>query len=336
MPYEVVDDMVDRLMLYNIIYALAARDGRDKVLFGSSALASQAAVARSLAGDALPEFWFELPLLGDPWFDIHVLTARETLEPNMTFDPAVTAGHPDIFSWFASADAHDVRQLALSYDSGRGDVDHPAVQLLVNNTAVTPEFLAHAGGAEAADAYRAFERRLPKGWFPCYTGVFPGREPQVVHVECIPSQGQQDAYAQDPALLEAHLRQAGLDNLGETLIERSCLLARTPFRIEFQFEVLPGGVTGETFSASLRFDCPPGSDDWACFDPDGAAGELMRQVEAWGLADDRWKYLSETAFAKSAMQNGNKATFYCFPAFLKLKWRAGEPVDAKAYLMAGF
>jgi len=24
----------------------------------------------------------------------------------------------------------------------------------------------------------------------------------------------------------------------------------------------------------------------------------------------------------------------CFPAFVKLRWRAGQPLDAKAYLMA--
>ena len=26
---------------------------------------------------------------------------------------------------------------------------------------------------------------------------------------------------------------------------------------------------------------------------------------------------------------------YCFPAFIKLRWRNGAPVDAKTYLMAG-
>ena len=29
------------------------------------------------------------------------------------------------------------------------------------------------------------------------------------------------------------------------------------------------------------------------------------------------------------------AVLYCFPAFIKLRWRAGEPADAKAYLVAG-
>ena len=68
---------MDRMMLYDLIYALAARDGREAALFGSCAPLAREALAHSLAGTGFPELWFELPLAGDPWFDLHALAARE-------------------------------------------------------------------------------------------------------------------------------------------------------------------------------------------------------------------------------------------------------------------
>ena len=61
----------------------------------------------------------------------------------------------------------------------------------------------------------------------------------------------------------------------------------------------------------------------------------MQHVEEWGLADERWRLLADTAFAKQIKFSGESALIYCFPAFIKLRWRNGEPIDAKAYLMAG-
>ncbi|MDO4532133.1 MAG: hypothetical protein Q4C36_00260 [Coriobacteriia bacterium] len=61
----------------------------------------------------------------------------------------------------------------------------------------------------------------------------------------------------------------------------------------------------------------------------------MTQVEAWGLADSRWRLLPECSFAKSVSFGGERALLYCYPAFVKLRWRAGVPLDAKAYLIAG-
>ena len=69
--------------------------------------------------------------------------------------------------------------------------------------------------------------------------------------------------------------------------------------------------------------------------PDGPAGEFMREVEAWGLADGRWRKLAETTFAKCVSRGDESRTLFCYPAFIKLRWRAGEPVDAKAYIIAG-
>ena len=295
------------------------------------------AFARSLPGSGFPELWFELPLAGEPWLDFHALASREHLQGVEAFSPETTGNCPEAFTWFARQ-GDEVRQLALSWDTGRGDVERPAVQLLVStdNPRVTCDFLAAAGRADAQSAYRAFVGSIAKDWYPCYTGVFPGRAGHNLRVECIPQFDQQREYASDAALLERDLRQTGLPKLGDTTVERCQLLARAPFQLEFQFDVEPDGRAGATFGASVRFAAPIGTrDTYKSFEANGAAGELMQQVEAWGLADERWRLLQGTMFAQRVTHEGESAVLYCYPAFLKLRWRDGEPLDAKAYLIAG-
>lgn len=323
---------MDRKMLYDIIYALAARDGREKTLFGNCAPLAHRALTHSLVGEAFPELWFELPLAGDPWFDLHALASRTELDGVTTFPPEKTGGYPEAFAWFAQAD--NVRQLALSYDVSSGSIEHPALQLLIarKDMSVVCDFLEAAGRADAVPTYRTFIKSLPEGWFACYTGLFPDRQQMGLRVECIPDQLLARSYAEDGALLEEHLRRVGFSSFDDTLIERCQELAHTPFQLEFQFDVMPDGRAGTTLGASVRFTCPPGEGDWGSFLD---AGELMQKVQGWGLADGRWIQLGGTAYAQGVQFGGEKLSIYCFPAFLKLRWRDGAPLDAKAYLIAG-
>ena len=356
---------MDRMLLYDLIYALAARDGREAELFGTCAPLAHEACSRSMPADAFPELWFELPLTGDPWFDVHALTAREDVKPGMVFAPESCGGHTGAFEWFA-AQGEGVRQLALSWDVSSGNIDEPAVQLLVwrDGSELMSGFLEAVDRKDAVPACKAFTERMPEGWFACYVGTFPGRPDHNLRVECIPERGLQKAYAADASLLSRHLEQVGYgvrggsgessdvggagvrgragsangqDGFGE-LVARCCELANTPFQLEFQFDVEPDGAVGNTFGASLRFAAPSAvnsEDAWQTFVPDGAAGELMQRIVNWGLADDRWRLLGDTTFAQRASFGAESCTLYCFPAFVKLRWRSAEPLDAKAYLMAG-
>ena len=320
---------------FTILYALAAMNGREEALFGRSMAAAKEAFARSTACEDFPEVWFELPLAGEPWLDLHVAHWKTAFAPGMSFGAENTGGFPEVFSWFAESPS--VRQLILSWDTGTGNSTVPAVQMLTSgrSTEFPCAFLRSAGQADLQEAYRAFVRRMPQSWFACYTGVFPARERSFVRVECIPAPSRQRAYAADASLLEADLRQAGIGSLGATAVARCHELACSPFPIEFQFDVLPDGKLGDTFSASLRFACPPGQEDWPAFDPKGAAGEAMRRVEEWGLADERWRLLADTIFAKRLTREGASMTLFNYPAFIKIRWRDSEPLDAKAYLVGG-
>ena len=154
--------MLDREMVYDIIYALAARDGREEALFGNCSSLAHEAFMHSLAGDGFPELWFELPLTGEPWFDLHALASPDHLNPSTPFAPEDCGYCPGAFEWFA-AQEQGVRQLALSWDVSSGDVENPAVQLLTGTGDVqtTCAFLAAAGRQDAAAAFRLFSGRLP-------------------------------------------------------------------------------------------------------------------------------------------------------------------------------
>ena len=247
-----------------------------------------------------------------------------------------TGGHASAFEWFA-AQPRAVRQLALSWDVSQGNVEHPAVQLLLaeQDAEVACGFLASAGREDASHAYRTFVSRLPKGWFACYVGVFPGRQGHYLRVECIPSRRQQKAYAKDPETLRAHLAQVGYTSVSDTLLRQCKFMADTPFVFELQFDVTPDGTADTTIGASLRFAYPSASDMRQAFDPRGEGGRIMRQVQGWGLADDRWRLLSEAAFSKRTTLHDASWLLYCYVAFLKIRWRDGTPLDAKAYYMAG-
>ena len=86
--------------------------------------------------------------------------------------------------------------------------------------------------------------------------------------------------------------------------------------------------------ASLRFACPPGEDGRRSFDTE-EADMLMERICGWGMADSRWKQLRDTMFAMRVTRGEEQCRLFCYTAFIKLRWRSGEPLDAKAYLIAG-
>jgi len=327
---------MDRMDLYNLIYALAARDGREVALFGTCAAAAREAFSRSLTGAAFPELWFEVPLAGDPWLDLHALVSQEDVAGEVT----TFAGHEGVYdaalAWFAHQQPGAVRQLALSYDTSAGDVEHPAVQLLVGgrDMSVPLGFLEAAGRADARDSYRSFVGSMPAPWYACYVGAFPGRQasgrPSWVRVECIVGDEAQRSYAADASALRAHLAQVGLEDLRGDAVDGMQMLARSPFPLELQFNVGPDGRALPTVSASVRFQ----PSDWMGEEGRAAIAELARQVRAMCLADGRVEQLAQTLFAKRVTHEGASAVVSCFPAFVKLRWREGAPCDAKAYLLA--
>ena len=93
---------MDRMKLYDIIYALAARDGREATLFGSCASTAREAFSRSLAGEAFPEIWFEIPLAGGSWFDLHSLVSHEDVAGTQPAFSGQGGVYADALAWFGT------------------------------------------------------------------------------------------------------------------------------------------------------------------------------------------------------------------------------------------
>ena len=63
--------------------------------------------------------------------------------------------------------------------------------------------------------------------------------------------------------------------------------------------------------------------------------KLMTKLEQMGLVDDRWKELAKVTFARKLKLSEMVCRFFAAPAFVKLRWRDGRLLDAKAYIIAG-
>ena len=326
---------MDPILIYQLIYLSMTAEGREERLFGSGREKAFDAFLQSTPGNRFPELWFEIPLLGDPWFDLHVLTAAKDLPKDRILPQERCAGYADTFQWFSKQT--NVRQLALSWDLNTGMEPEAAIQLLLSGP--DPEaacgFLEAAGRPQASPSYRTFLERLPKEWFACYLGVFPSRPGHHLRVECIPEAEQQKRYVKDISVLGKQLSGLGLEQTEESILPVCRMLADTPFQLEFQFDLNENGEAGRTFGASLRFSIGRDTEEWQAYGDQPATEELMTKLEQMGLVDDRWKELAKVTFARKLKLSEMECRFFAAPAFVKLRWRDGRLLDAKAYIIAG-
>lgn len=88
----------DATMLYETLYSLASQD-TESDLFGTSAPLAQKAFRRAAAGAATPTVWFEVPLSGQPRFDLHVAHSNADLHERAPFAPDAMDGHGELLNW---------------------------------------------------------------------------------------------------------------------------------------------------------------------------------------------------------------------------------------------
>lgn len=328
--------MLDRLEVYDALYLLAAGDGRGEALFGSCQPLAREAFSRSLVGSEFPTVWFEVPLTGAPRFDLHVAISRTALRPGVGFAPGAGGGYERLFRWFADEETGGAG-LAFAYDVSEGDIGSPAVHVNVNDAPLSDmaRFFNLTGGGNAAERYRAFEARLPRGWRVWYAGFHSGRPGAPVRVDCFVDDRLKAAYASVPSLFEAHLRECGFTATSAALRGLAGLVTASPFALEIQFDVLEDGSLGPTVGVSAGLPTGPASKMRPLFEDDGAASELLEQVEARGLADGRWRLIPGTVYTGIVEVDEGALALYDVPTFVKLRVRGGKPLDAKAYLQAG-
>lgn len=321
-------------LLYDTLYTLAADKGREQVLFGSCAPLAREALLRSLTCNGFSDVWFELPLAGNPRFDLHVAFSRERLGSG-SFLPGAGSGYDELFRWYAQVEKGG-RGLAFAYDVSEGLIDVPAVHVNVNQAPLddADRFFELAGAGDAVGRWRSFVERLPNGWHVWYMGVHPGRPGAPVRIDCFVDSGRQKAYAADLGLLEDDLRSCGFSASLDALPDLAGALLASPFGLELQFAVLEGGEVGPTLGLSAAFGMRPAALMRPLFDEGGPIAQLMSRVEQLGLSDARWHSVRDAMYSLTMAASGNTLALYCLPTFLKLRMREGRALDAKFYLQA--
>ena len=156
-----------------------------------------------------------------------------------------------------------------------------------------------------------------------------------MRVDCFVESGLKAAYASAPSLFEEHLRSCGFTATSAALLDLMGLVARSPFPLELQFDVLEDGSVGPTVGVSAGFPMAAASRMRPLFEEGGAAEKLLAQVEQTGLADGRWRLVPGAIYSTLVDAGDAKVALYNVPTFIKLRLREGEPLDAKIYLQAG-
>ena len=319
------------LLIYNLIFSAITKDGRDE-LFGKRPEAECDVFSKSYAGGGFPEIWFELPLLGEPWYDLHVLTSRNALDDRTELPEGIF--HPGLFRWFSKHDG--VRQLAMSHDFSKGVYDDPAAQLLVTvkDPSVGCSFLEEAGNHSAVFAYNSFVNSIPENWFACYLGTFPERNDVNLRVECIPAQSLQDLYASDTGILRDDLARTGLV-LSDGMLGFISFMAKQPVSIEFQYNVNADGSAAPILGVSLRYQIPiPRFANKAFTEDNENVISLMSALSDAGLCDDRWRLLPGCAFMNRLKVQDASIRFGGYTSFIKVRMTCDRLIDAKTYIVA--
>ena len=72
---------------------------------------------------------------------------------------------------------------------------------------------------------------------------------------------------------------------------------------------------------------------------DAQSSLLQQRSFMRSAANGQPDYSDAAMWAQHGISEGKAAgesrLIYCYPAFLKLRWRGGKPLDAKAYFIAG-
>ena len=328
--------MLDRLALYDTLFALAASDGREEALFGTCAPLARKAFSKSLAGEEMPLVWFEVPLGGEPRFDLHVAFSREALHAGTRFLPEAGSGYDELLRWYADEERGG-GGLAFAYDVSEGRIDMPAVHVNTNDAPLDDAgaFFDIAAGEGAAELFCDFVGRLPPGWRVWYAGVHPGRPGSPIRIDCFVERALQNAYASQLDLLEHDLAACGFAATDTALRSLATTILESPFALELQFDVMRDGRLGPTLGLSAGLSPKTATSTRQLFENSGPAAQLLGKAERLGLADERWRLVPDASFTRLVKVDAGATVFHCVPTFVKLRMRDGAPLDAKVYLQAG-
>ena len=330
--------MIDRFTAFEVLCGLVLRRGGED-FYGHVMTDAADAFKKSLIGSSSPNFWMEVPLLGDPGFDLHVYYNRSQVQPHERFADGCGFGMQGLFDWFFAKEtggvgvgfAHDLRESTK------------ATGVYVNfnmNPLKDPKgFFSSLGVSEAYTYLLPLMKRLPKGWNPWYIGLFPDRAGAPVRLGAFIDAEKQEAYAHNVGTLEHDLARVGFDAVDNTMLTRISEMAAFPYVLELQLDVTDAGI-GDTLGADLTLGMGSAAQTVEAFESQNSGAHACELLESWGATDARWQKIPQVSIAKKAFlaadNRDNSAIYlFCLPRFIKAKWKAAKLLPAKVYFECG-
>lgn len=324
-----------QMVAFDALYHLTAAEGRGEALFGTSYELARGVYQRTLIGDGYPAAYLEFPLMGTPCFDI--LSVHGSVEPESRFAPGAGFGYQAMFDWFSSTCTSGDVSCGIELDTSTGETERAGVylQYRTQSELVVP-FLESVGEGNRAASYLTVLNRMPDGWPPAYVGLFPGRQGTPLRIGGYLGKEAQRAYAADTRLLKTQFDRIGFTAYDDDMLARRAEFMALAPSIDFQFDIMPDGSLGDVFGLSLSFNETKPRQARACMES-GYGATICRCFQDWGLADERWKLIAGTAFARHVpftREDGTEGRFAlcCLFNYAKVKFKAGMAQPAKFYL----
>ena len=309
---------------------------RSAELLGNITDLARETFKQSLIGGVFPSFWLEVPLVGEPGFDLHVYYDRDQVQPDDRFAEGAGFGMQALFDWYFGLETGGVG-VGFAHDLHAGQrVTGAYVNFNSRPLDDARGFFGALGSPKLRQPAIALMAGLPKSWHPWYLGLFPGRPDAGVRVGSFVPRVRQADYARDALEIAADLQATGFYALDDEMLRRVQALAALPYQLEMQLDATEAG-TGETLGVDLTLELDSPRRAHEAFAADGAAAQACALLETWGVADDRWRAIASSSFGTAiplpAEAGADKALLMsCLPAFIKVKWRNGQPQPAKVYL----
>ena len=325
-----------QMTVFDALCSIAAGDGRGEALFGSSFDIARDAYERTLIGDGYPAAYIEFPLLGSPGFDL--LSVHGTVQPGSRFAPGAGFGYQAMFDWFSGVYDRGVNaSCGIELDTSVGETERAGVYLQYReHTDLIAPFLESIGEEARAESFLAVADRMPEGWPPAYVGLFPGRAGTPLRIGGYLGGAIQKACAEDPALLAAQFDHIGFAAYDDEMLSRCCALLSLAPSADFQFDIMPDGTLGDVFGLSLSFNETKPREARVCMES-GYGARICRNLQEWGLADERWRLIAGAAFARHVpfdREDGSQGRFAlcCLFNYAKVKFAGTVAQPAKFYL----
>ena len=323
---------------FEVLCLQAADDGRGEILFGESLQRARKSARPFMVGDEFPSVYLEFPLMGTPFLDITVLYADTSHGQRVRSEAA--SGTDSIFDWFSGVcGSYEDISFGFELDTKHDDLPQAAVHFQPRrHIELVKPFCAAAGEDERAELYLDLDKRMPEGWQLSYFGMFRGRPGSPLRACGYHPAEQRRACAESVSHIADVFDRVGFAAYDDAMLRQiSELMALVPGGSDFQFDVLPDGSLGSTFSIEAQLAIEQPEVVRASFER-GPASQVTRFLLEHGVADDRYRLAAEAAFARSIplVDESGQTSAYAFtlmPQWVKVRWTDGRLQPSKLYFL---